>query len=48
MSLSDVIRGRKAIKAFASTPIPTETLAEILRLTQVQRATYYCSIVPIT
>lgn len=34
MTIGDAIRGRKAVKVFAPTPVPDETLAEILRLTQ--------------
>jgi nitroreductase len=40
MTFGDAIRARRATKAFASTPIPDATLAEILRLTQVSHC--YC------
>jgi nitroreductase len=36
MTFGEVILARKAVKAYASTPIPEKTLAEILRLTQVR------------
>lgn len=38
MTFAEVIRSRKAIKEFATTAIPDQTLAEILRLTQVRIA----------
>lgn len=34
-ALKRLLHERRAVKAFASDPVPDETLAEILRLTQV-------------
>lgn len=35
MAAGDVVRRRSSTKAFAPTPVPDETLAELLRLMQV-------------
>lgn len=36
MTIGAAIRARKAIKYFASTPIPDDVLVDILQLTQVR------------